>query len=117
MADGAGTLSVGTLASPPGKLSGLGAGSALADLDGDGRPELVTSSPKLAPEVDELRAYALNGNVLGPELWHTADLPKGARVLQVAAADVDGDGTDELIVGMWLPDGTSEIDLFRRVAP
>ena len=117
MADGAGTLSVGTLASPPGKLSGLGAGSALADLDGDGRPELVTSSPRLAPEVDELRAYALNGNVLGPELWHTADLPKGARVLQVAAADVDGDGTDELIVGMWLPDGTSEIDLFRRVAP
>jgi hypothetical protein len=117
MPDGVGSLSVGTLASPPSKLSGLGAGTALADLDGDGRPELVTSSPKLAPEVDELRAYALNGNVIGPELWHTADLPKGARVLQIAAADMDGDGTDELIVAMWLPDGTSEIDLFRRVAP
>ena len=34
-----------------------GAGSALADLEGDARPELVTSSPRFAPDADELRVF------------------------------------------------------------
>jgi hypothetical protein len=112
--DGSGSLSSGSPMAPASKLSGLGAGSALADVDGDGRPEICTSSPRHAPEVDELRISSLNGTAAGPELWRTAELPKGARILQIVPADLDGEGTEALIVGLWLPDGSGELDVFRR---
>lgn len=90
---------------------GLGSGSALVDVDGDGRPEIATSSAQYAPEPDELR-------VLGGELSETAVLWQSAmqrgRVLQIVGADINGDRAQELVVGVWLTDGTSELLLFRR---
>lgn len=104
-------------ASAPLKLSGLGAGSALGDLDGDGVPELLTTSPQLQPSPDALRVLSLSTDapMAHEPLWQGA-LPPG-RALYVVTADLDGDKRREVIVGSWKPDGTSELFLLRQGAP
>ncbi|WP_420715215.1 FG-GAP repeat domain-containing protein [Corallococcus sp. BB11-1] len=104
-------------ASAPSRLSGLGAGSALADLDGDGAPELLTTSPQLQPSPDTLRVLSLapEAPMAHEPLWQGA-LPAG-RALFVVTADLDGDKRREVIVGSWKPDGTSELFLLRQGAP
>ena len=43
------------------------------------------------------------------------ELARG-RAIQVTGADLDGDRTAELIVAVWLPDGTTELHVFRRAS-
>ncbi len=93
-------------------LQGLGAGSALVDLDGDGRAEVATSAPQFSPEPDALRVLS---GAEGPARWEQP-VPRG-RVLQLAGADLDGDGKQELVLGVWLPDGTGELIVARRISP
>jgi hypothetical protein len=102
---------------PPVPISGLGAGSALGDLDGDGTPELITTSPQLFPMPDMVRVYPLAGDdpTSHGMLWQSA-LPPG-RALQVITADLDGDRQHEVLVGLWHPDGSGEIFLMRQGAP
>ncbi|RKG58134.1 VCBS repeat-containing protein [Corallococcus sp. AB011P] len=104
-------------ASAPLKVSGLGAGSALGDLDGDGVPELLTTSPQLQPSPDTLRVLSLSSDapMAHEPLWQGA-LPPG-RALYVVTADLDGDKRREVVVGSWKPDGTSELFLLRQGAP
>jgi hypothetical protein len=98
-------------------LSGLGAGSALGDLDGDGTPELLTTSPELQPSPDTLRVFRSNGSdpTTHEPLWQGA-LPSG-RALQVVTANLDGDKRREVVVGLTRPDGTGELFLLRQGAP
>jgi len=114
--DATGTLYARAGAAPL-RLSSLGAGSALGDLDGDGEPELVTTSPLLRPSPDVLRVHALQGTdtTTHEPLWQGA-LPSG-RALVVVTADLDGDDRREVVVGLWKPDGTSELFLLRQGAP
>ncbi|MBJ6761873.1 VCBS repeat-containing protein [Myxococcaceae bacterium JPH2] len=101
----------------PSRLSGLGAGSALGDLDGDGVPELITTSPLLQPTPDVLRVVSLAHDApLGREPLWQGSLPAG-RALQVVTADLDGDKRRAVVVGLWKPDGTSELFLLRQGAP
>ena len=104
-------------ASAPAKLAGLGAGSALGDLDGDGVPELLTTSPQFQPTPDALRVLSLSSDapMAHEPLWQGA-LPPG-RALYVVTADLDGDKRREVVVGSWKPDGTSELFLLRQGAP
>ncbi|GHG81156.1 VCBS repeat-containing protein [Comamonas sp. JC664] len=101
----------------PLRWSNLGAGSALGDLNGDGVPELITTSPQLAPSPDRVRVFATTGDDPGTHepLWQGA-LPTG-RALYVVTANLDGDKRHEVIVGLWKPDGTSELFLLRQGAP
>nr|WP_211194504.1 VCBS repeat-containing protein [Pyxidicoccus fallax] len=101
----------------PTRLHGLGAGSALGDLDGDGTPELLTTSPQLQPTPDVLRVYASTGDdpTAREPLWQGA-LPAG-RALYVVTADLDGDKRREVVVGLTKPDGTGELFLLRHGAP
>jgi hypothetical protein len=104
-------------ATPPVRIQGLGAGSALGDLDGDGTPELITTAPQLFPSPDVVRVYALTGDdptAHGP-LWQST-LPSG-RALHVVTADLDTDNQREVLVGLWHPDGTGEVFLMRQGAP
>jgi hypothetical protein len=102
---------------PPVHIPGLGAGSALGDLDGDGTPELITTSPQLFPIPDMVRVYPLAGDdpTSHGVIWQSA-LPPG-RALQVVTADLDGDRQREVLVGLWHPDGTGEVFLMRQGAP
>lgn len=98
-------------------LSGLGAGSALGDLDGDGTPELLTTSPELNPSPDVLRVFKTNGSdpTAHEPLWQ-GPLPSG-RALQVVTANLDGDKHREVVVGLTQADGTGELFLLRQGAP
>ncbi|WP_342375131.1 VCBS repeat-containing protein [Myxococcus stipitatus] len=102
---------------PPTRLVGLGTGSALGDLDGDGTPELLTTSALLQPSPDVLRVHSLRAEdpVAHEPLWQ-GSLPPG-RALFVVVADLDGDERREVVVGMWKPDGTGELFLLRQGAP
>lgn len=113
--DGAAVLTNGTLNDV--RLLGLASASALVDLDGDGSPELLSTLNEFNPPQDELRVFALPQSSSAEPLQHSARLPVSrGRVLQLAAADVDGDGPQEVIAASWLPDGTTELQLVRRVS-
>lgn len=102
---------------PPIRIQGLGAGSTLGDLDGDGTPELITTSPQLFPSPDVVRVYPLAGDDPTGHgmLWQTV-LPPG-RAFQVVTADLDRDNHREVLVGLWHSDGTGEVFLMRQGAP
>jgi hypothetical protein len=107
-----------------GHFSGAGAASTLADLDGDGTPELFLSSTRFFPDGDPLQVLALStaeamqargGQTLeGPALWQGAT-PRG-RALVATAVDLDGDRAEEVLLGVWLPDGSGEILVAHRIA-
>lgn len=102
------------VAGPGDSLAGLGAATALCDLDGDGTPELATTSPAPAPEPEELRVLpdAPGG---APPRWQLS-IPRG-RALAAAAARLDRERAQQLLLGISLPDGTGEVLVYRRVAP
>jgi hypothetical protein len=102
---------------PPVRIQGLGAGSALGDLDGDGTPELITTAPQLFPSPDVVRVYAITGDdpTAHSPLWQST-LPSG-RALHLVTAELDGDNRREVLVGLWHPDGTGEVFLMRQGAP
>jgi hypothetical protein len=102
---------------PPVRIQGLGAGSALGDLDGDNTPELITTAPQLFPSPETVRVYALTGDdpTSHSPLWQST-LPTG-RALYVITADLDQDKQREVLVGVWHSDGTGEVFLMRQGAP
>jgi hypothetical protein len=102
---------------PPVRMQGLGAGSALGDLDGDDTPELITTAPQLFPAPELVRVYALSGDdpTTHSPLWQST-LPAG-RALHVITADLDQDKQREVLVGVWHSDGTGEVFLMRQGAP
>jgi hypothetical protein len=102
---------------PPVRIQGLGAGSALGDLDGDDTPELITTAPQLFPAPETVRVYALTGDdpTTHSPLWQST-LPAG-RALLVTTADLDQDKQREVLVGVWHADGTGEVFLMRQGAP
>ncbi len=116
--DGSASLLAQASAAPT-RLASLGAGSALGDLDGDGMPELLTTSTELRPKPDMLRVHRLGPDGADPTngepLWQ-GPLPSG-RALQVVTAELDGDDRLEVVVGLTKPDGTGELFLLRQGAP
>ena len=103
-------------AGPSVELRGLGAASALADVDGDGASEIATTEPAHAPAPEVLRVLRAPGGAGAPhpnEVRFRTELGSG-RAMQMAAADLDADGADELVIALWLPDGATELQVFRR---
>jgi hypothetical protein len=97
-------------------LSGLGTASALVDLDGDGRPELATTSPLYSPPADELRVLQARSGAMEPAVRWRGAIPRG-RALQMVAAGTGAGNAQQIVIGVWLPDGSGELQVFRTAAP
>lgn len=92
--------SVGGFTAYPGLFQG-GVRVALADLDRDHRPEIVTApGPGTAAEIDVFSQQWVNGRDRGTRLGHfLAFDPSFVGGASVATGDIDGDGSPEIIVG------------------
>jgi hypothetical protein len=83
-------------------IEGAGAGFALADLDGDGEPELVMSSAEPGAQ-DRLRVLRLGG--AAPEmLFESAPIP--GSILAGTTGDLTGDGLDDALFAAIGPGST-----------
>ena len=86
---------------------------ALIDIDGDGEPELVTTSGSYRPDEDELRVVDPRATSTSAARWH-APL-RGGWALQVVGAALGPGKGAQIIVGLWKPDGSGELQVFRQV--
>jgi hypothetical protein len=119
-----GTATVTRQFPPAGRIGDVGCGSALADVDHDGQPELLVSTARTAGDADELRllplftaeGLATNGQSIRSTTPSWQATLKG-RVIVMTGADLDGDGGEELVFGTWLADGAGELWVARRVVP
>jgi hypothetical protein len=85
----------------------VGAGAALADVQGDGTLLLAASSAAAAPAEDVLRLLGLQDGV------EHARVTVSGRILQVAAGALEAQGPESLVLGVWQPDGGAEVRLVR----
>ncbi len=116
-----GTAAIARGQAPVTLLNGVGSGSTLADLDGDGSPEVVATSARSTGEVDEVRVVALgafeSAQARGGNLNEAAvawQKKIDGRAIVAASGDLDGDGVDEVVLGTWSNEGTGELLVLRR---
>ena len=91
------------------------AGTAAADLDGDGKVDLVSAN-QFASTVSVLRNTSTSGSV---NFAARIDLAVGQQPGRVAIADIDGDGKADIVVanrGMGFPFGSSSISVLRNTS-
>jgi len=98
-----------TPAAPATFLEGVGTGFALADLDGDGVAEVVTSSADPASP-ERIRVVPARPGAAPAFEWGPID----GAILSGASADLTADGGDDAVLGavLRLEDGSEATDLF-----
>ncbi len=94
----------------------LGAALLTADLDGDGRDELVVSAPEWPAGERRGRVHVLDaaaGTLADARFVLDGDAPDAFLGRSLAVADLDGDGVRDLVVGVPGSDGPGRVLLFR----
>lgn len=103
-----------------------GTAATLADLDGDGTPELIAAAEGVRPEEEGIRVWRLQSleEASGGAAIDLAKLPRAAelpiaahRLMILAAADLDANGRDEVLAAEWRADGTAALWLMGGRAP
>jgi uncharacterized delta-60 repeat protein len=79
---------------------------AVGDLDGDGKPDVVTANTGNAT-VSLLRNISMPGSITTNSFAAAVDIPVLSGPIQVAIGDLDGDGKPDLIVAFYLPQTVS----------
>jgi len=110
-ADGVAELLTANLEGVGAPVEAVGAGFALADVDGDGEPELVASSTAVG-ESDRVRLVRPGSR---PEVVYQSPPVPGA-ILAAAAGDLTGDGLDDAVLAAEQPDGETRIWLLTSDA-
>ncbi len=135
-ADGTASWALGPAISRGLPLRDAAAAMALVDIDGDGEPEIITTSSRYRADPDELRvlsapedgrastsppatpsldAGALDRAISPRELWRGP--VRGGSALQVVGAKLEAGKSAQIVVGVWMPDGSGQLQVFWRVSP
>lgn len=91
-------------------VAGHGLAIAIADVDLDGQAEVLASSDRPLGEGDRLTLYRVRSAGTVVRLWRGAELSGSVAV--AAAADVDGDGREELLAIEEPPSAAGEARLW-----
>jgi len=87
----------------------VGTAFEIADLDRDGKPELVSAGAVAPNEPDVLRILTLGADEKKPALKKGVS---GGGIAGIVYADIDGNGSAELVVAVRVI-GTPKVDLWR----
>ena len=86
-----------------------GYGIAIADLDGDGKPDIVVTNRNS----NTISVFQNTSSIGSIAFASNVDFPTGAIPYGVAAGDLDGDGKVDLVVGN---SGTDTLSIFRNTS-
>jgi hypothetical protein len=86
---------------------------AIADVDGDGKPDLIIGSSSSGQAVSIYRNTSSPGNITTNSFAPHVDYSVGGWGNSVAVADLDGDGKPDVLVTTQLP---SHLSLFRNTS-
>ena len=87
-----------------------GVNLAAADFDGDGRDEIITGDAKMSSAV---RVFSFNGSTVSDTGVYVEPFKDLGQGVNVAAADVDGDGSPELITIQAVSDVLPEVKIYK----
>jgi hypothetical protein len=91
------------------EYSGIGTAFAVADVDRDGTPELVSSAAGPPGDPDTLRVLSLGDDEKKPRLKKAFT---AGGIVGIAVGDFDGNGAPEAVIAVRIV-GATRVDLWR----
>ena len=94
-------------------LAGIPSGVAVMDLDGDGRPDIVTANQG-SNTVSVLRNLSTGGLITSNSFAAAVNVPVGPGPWWVSLADLDGDGKPDVVTANLSSSGPAAVSVLRN---